>query len=118
MVTSTAPSAWRAISPVSSVTWWRPKEKVFLMDFTGVFLLSGSAGTRVSSRPRAGERGRKRKAPRAPAGVVAGPFPASRSQLAQAEALDQRAVGLDLGAFQVVEQAASRAHHLEQAAAG
>jgi hypothetical protein len=32
----TAPCAWRAISPVSNVTWWLPYEKVFLMGFTGI----------------------------------------------------------------------------------
>ena len=32
----TEPCAWRAISPVSSVTWWAPYEKVFLIEFTGI----------------------------------------------------------------------------------
>ena len=36
IVTRTAPCAWRAISPVSRVTWWAPYEKVFLVGFTGV----------------------------------------------------------------------------------
>src|SRR5258706_6026470 len=39
------------------------------------------------------------------------------SLLAQAEALDQRAVGLDVLALEVVEQAAALAHHGEQPAA-
>src|SRR5260221_1677018 len=39
------------------------------------------------------------------------------SLLAQAEAVDQRAVGLDVLALEVVEQAAALAHHGEQPAA-
>jgi hypothetical protein len=34
----TAPEAWRAISPVSSVSWWRPHINVFLTGFTVNFL--------------------------------------------------------------------------------
>src|SRR5207244_4122414 len=40
-----------------------------------------------------------------------------RSLLAQAEALDERAVRLDLAALQVIELAAALAHHPQQAAA-
>src|SRR5687767_622144 len=40
------------------------------------------------------------------------------SLLAQAEALDERAVRLDVGALEVVEQPATLAHELEEPAAG
>src|SRR5688572_15749037 len=121
MVTSTAPSAWRAISPVSRVTWWRPREKVFLMDFTGVFLLSGGAGAaRLGvARPARGWEGPKEtKSPARSVRRRRGAGSGVGSLLAQAEALDQRAIGLDVLALQVVEQAAAPAHHGEQAAAG
>src|SRR5439155_21349146 len=38
MVQTTAPCACRAISPVSRVTWWLPKGKVFLVGFKGDLL--------------------------------------------------------------------------------
>src|SRR5688500_7835195 len=109
MVTSTAPSAWRAISPVSSVTWWRPKEKVFLMDFT---MGSCSLGSRARETGAGLARleGPERQKPRGSDGSVRGARVPAGSLLAQAEALDQRAVRLDVAALQVVEQAAALAH--------
>src|SRR5690349_3636268 len=114
MVTRQAPSAWRAISPVSIVIVCSPKGNDFLMDFTGF-----SCGREARSRP---VRRRRRNALeesgttnpagacRASRGSVGGEW----SLLAQAEALDQRAIGLDPGALQVIEQAAPLAHELEQ----
>src|SRR6185312_15621953 len=110
MVTSTAPSAWRAISPVSSVTVWRPKGNVFLIDFIGGILWSvdrmpARGGNPESKNPAsAGERPRGSRRP-------------ALSLLPQAEALDERAVALDVAALQVIEQAAALAHHLQQPAA-
>src|SRR6185503_15959740 len=114
MVTRHAPSAWRAISPVSRVTVCCPKGNDFLIDFT--FCPVRGAGIRPHRRrPRKCWRGPKttnpaRSSPE-PRGVVSS---GKRSLLAQAEALDERAVGLDVGALEVVEQAAPLAHELEQ----
>src|SRR4029077_20850940 len=118
MVTSTAPSAWRAISPVSSVTWWRPNENVFLIDFT-LSSCDGRCAARCRGPSRGLREGRppKRKTPRALARSTRGSCSSGASLLAQAEALDERAVGLDVAALEVIEEAAARAHHLEQAAA-
>src|SRR5688572_6703800 len=105
MVTSTAPSAWRAISPVSSVTSWRPNVNVFLMDFIDVLPVLWGRG-----RPAVGARaGGRASESENPAGAslrsVAGRRGPAASLLAQAEPLDERAVRLDVAALQVVELA-------------
>jgi len=45
IVTMTAPEAWRAISPVSSVSWWRPHIKDFFTGFKMIFLFSKTKKT-------------------------------------------------------------------------
>src|SRR3954471_8947643 len=116
MVTRTAPSAWRAISPVSSVTWWRPNWNVFLMDFTMSSCswrsLHRRRGLGKRAPPKTTNPARARSRPR---GVFVGLW---RPLLAQAEALDDRAVRLDFAALEVIQQAATLAHELEQAPAG
>src|SRR5689334_13761218 len=104
MVTRQAPSAWRAISPVSSVTWYWPNGNVFLIDFT----VSSCVCGRVRARAPAAGWSAKRKNPAGSPGEAARGFvPGGGSLLAQAEPVDHRTVGLDVRALQVVEQAAA-----------
>src|SRR5258708_3155308 len=124
MVTSTAPSAWRAISPVSRVTWWCPKGNVFLIDFTmsscswRVTRRFCGAGPRVCGGPLRQRAPPKRKTPRAlDAEASRGRLRGEWALLAQAEALDERAVGLDVAALEVIELAATLAHHPQESAA-
>ena len=90
------------------------------MDFT---VSSCSSRDRAAAALIASRLARRWKGPKdenpatAPPGGVAGRVSASGVLLAQAEALDQRAVDLDVGALEVVEQAAALAHQPEQATA-
>lgn len=46
------------------------------------------------------------------------PHPGMRRLLAEAQFLDDRAIAIDLGGLQVVEQATPLAHHTEETATG
>src|SRR3546814_1293404 len=92
-LTMTAPPAWRAISPVSSVTSWLPYWKVLV-----IFATLGIPW-KVKTKPRR----------------IAAPRSWYRSAT-QAQLLDQRLVALGILAVQVVEQAATTVDHHQQAA--
>src|SRR5579863_7170014 len=89
MVTMTAPPAWRAISPVSSVTVCSPYWKLLRNTVTGYPL------------------------------VFYGLCSCGRSRsAAQAEALDERLVAFLVGLLEVIQQLAALVHHLEQPTTG
>src|SRR3954470_23727554 len=86
------------------------------MDFT-MFSCVGWRGASPCGHVRRGWKAPpKTKTPRALDAASRGPVPVA-SLLAQAETLDERAVGLDVAALQVVELAASLADELQQSAA-
>src|SRR5882724_3242971 len=112
MLTTTAPCAWRAISPVSRVTWCAPYVKVFLTRDMMVSIRSGSPG----ERPCCFQEGIGAGAPdrcwssRHPSGIQRAPG----KSLAQAKLLEYLMILFVVFSLEVIEHLAALAHELQQ----
>src|SRR5690606_16272266 len=117
----TAPPAWRAISPVSRVTWCLPYWKVLVIFATlGSYRFCAIRAVPMPCPVRArlaapGAPARSGVRPRKQPRRITAPRRVLRSA-AQTELGDQRLVAPGILAVQVVEQAATAVHHHQQAA--
>src|SRR5688572_20541901 len=114
MFTMTAPVAWRAISPVSRISRWRPQISDFLTWFKVRPLKKKRPRFAVEINWTGGER---------PAGDTPPAYPtvhmrrkASAMLLAQPETIDQPTVFVDVRALEIIEELAPAAHHPQQPA--
>ena len=116
MLTSTAPVAWRAISPVSRVSRWLPHISVFLMCFKVVSLAANKKDRGARSRVNDASASCRRTHGAGISPTVAGNAAHDRRLLAQPETVDQLTILVGVRSLQIIEQLAPAAHHAQQAA--